>query len=144
MQRRDFTRRAAALVAACGLPLPAARAAVPPGPGGYPDRPIRLVVPYPAGGVVDVTIRAVTEPLSGELPQRIVVESRPGADGRIGLDAVAKAPPDGYTLLAATPLLAVGEHLMPEMRGRMQDFAGIKCTLNIANQYRPPHLIYLR
>ncbi len=92
---------------------------------GYPDKPIKLVVPYPAGGVVDVVVRAVTDSLSNELAQRIVVENRTGADGRIGLDFVAKSPADGYTLLAATPLLAVGEHLMPEMKGRVNDFVGL-------------------
>ncbi|PRY99584.1 tripartite-type tricarboxylate transporter receptor subunit TctC [Jezberella montanilacus] len=92
---------------------------------GFPDRPIKLVVPYPAGGVVDIVMRAVTEPLSYDLAQRIVVENRPGADGRIGIDAVAKAPADGYTLIAATPILAVGEHLMAEMKGRSSEFAGV-------------------
>ena len=92
---------------------------------GFPDRPIKLVVPYPAGGVVDIVMRAVTEPLSYDLAQRIVIENRPGADGRIGIDAVAKAPADGYTLIAATPILAVGEHLMAEMKGRSREFAGV-------------------
>ena len=60
-------------------------------------------MPYPAGGVVDVVLRAVCDPLSAELPQRLVIDNRPGADGRIGLDAVAKAPADGYTLLGVSP-----------------------------------------
>ncbi len=124
LQRRQFNQRLLASALAAGG-FSAARAAVPPAADGYPDRPIRVVVPYPAGGVVDATVRAVTEPLSGELPQRIVVENRPGADGRIGLDAVAKAAPDGYMLLAASPLLSVGEHLMPDMKGRAKEFAGI-------------------
>lgn len=124
MQRRQFNTRLMAAALAAGWPL-AGRAAIPPGPGGYPERPVKIVVPYPAGGVVDVTVRAVTEPLSNDLPQRIVVENRPGADGRIGIDAVAKAAPDGYTLLGASPLLSVGEHLMPDMKGRAKEFAGI-------------------
>ena len=102
-----------------------ARAGTAPSPDGYPDRPIRIVVPYPAGGVVDVVLRAVCDPLSNALPQRIVIENRPGADGRIGLDAVAKAPADGYTLLGVAPILAVGEHLMPEMKARSKDFVGV-------------------
>jgi tripartite-type tricarboxylate transporter receptor subunit TctC len=76
------------------------------------------VVPYPAGGVVDVVLRAVCDPLSNALPQRIVVDNRPGADGRIGIDAVARAPADGYTLLAASPILTTAEHLMPDSRLR--------------------------
>lgn len=126
MQRRQFqTQFLAALAAACG-PWTGTRAQGRPlGPGGYPNKPIRLVVPYPAGGIVDAVMRAVTDPLSAELPQRIVVESRTGADGRIGLTAVAQAPADGYTLLAATPLVAVGKHLMADMAGRSKEFAGI-------------------
>ena len=128
MQRRDFTLQAGALLTGL-LPttqaLAQAAAEASRGPGGFPDRPIKVIVPYPAGGVVDVVIRAAADPASGLLPQRVVVENRPGADGRIGLDAVAKAAPDGYTLIAATPLVSVGEHLMADMKGRAQDFAGI-------------------
>ena len=91
----------------------------------YPAKPIRLVVPVPPGGIVDVVLRAVVDPLSAELPQRMLVENRTGADGRIGLTAVAQSPADGYTLLAATPLVSVGEHLMADMAGRSKDFAGV-------------------
>ncbi len=127
MKRRNFNINALGTVMATSLPwfASSAHAALPMGPGGFPDRPIRIVVPYPAGGIVDVVIRAVADPMSNEMPQRILVESRTGADGRIGLDFVSKAPPDGYTLLAATPLLAVGEHLMDDMKGRSKDFVGI-------------------
>lgn len=130
MHRRQFNARVlAAAATTAGLPLLSrpASAAVGHGPGGYPDRPIKIVVPYPVGGIVDTLLRAVCDPLSSELPQRLVIESRPGADGRIGLDAVAKAAPDGYTLLGASPLLAVGEHLMPDMKGRVREFAGVCC-----------------
>ena len=131
MKRRQFSLQTAALLAAGWTASPAysqgtsPAGAVAPGPGGFPDRPIKIIVPYPAGGVVDVVVRAVAEPASGLFPQRVVVENRAGADGRIGLDAVAKSAPDGYTLIAATPLVAVGEHLMADMKGRARDFAGI-------------------
>lgn len=121
MDRRQFHLH----LLLAGLVPGMARAGTAPSPDGYPDRPIRIVVPYPAGGVVDVVLRAVCDPLSNALPQRIVIENRPGADGRIGLDAVAKAPADGYTLLGAAPILAVGEHLMPEMKARSKDFVGV-------------------
>lgn len=127
MQRRHFNSHALAAALAAGLPWAGrtAWAQAPRGPGGYPDKPIKIVVPYPAGGIVDAVVRTVADPLSSALPQRIVTENRPGADGRIGIDAVAKAAPDGYTLLGASPLLAVGEHLMTDMKGRAKEFAGV-------------------
>ncbi|MCY1490312.1 hypothetical protein D9M68_240680 [compost metagenome] len=66
---------------------------------GYPDRAVRIVVPYPAGGSLDLVARTIAEQLGRHWPRPIVVENRPGASGMIGADAVAKAPPDGYTLL---------------------------------------------
>jgi tripartite-type tricarboxylate transporter receptor subunit TctC len=133
MDRRQFHLHALLAGASAGLGiLPApARASLPAGTSGYPERPIRLIVPYPAGGVVDVVLRAVCDPLSNALPQRIVVENRPGADGRIGIDAVARAAPDGHTLLAAAPILTTAEHLMPDMKTRSTDFSGI-CGIGAA------------
>jgi tripartite-type tricarboxylate transporter receptor subunit TctC len=69
----------------------------------YPDRPIRLIAPFPAGGLVDVLARALGEELGRSLGQPIIIENKPGAGGNIGADAVAKAPPDGYTLLMTSP-----------------------------------------
>jgi tripartite-type tricarboxylate transporter receptor subunit TctC len=68
----------------------------------YPARPITLIVPFPAGGVIDLTARAIAARLGAGLGQSIVVDSRAGASGTIAADAVAKAAPDGYTLLYAT------------------------------------------
>ncbi|SPA26688.1 conserved hypothetical protein, UPF0065 [Cupriavidus taiwanensis] len=72
---------------------------------GWPARPVRLVVPYPPGGATDVLARALGDPL-GKLWQRpVIVENRPGVGGMIGADVVAKAQPDGYTLLLGLPSL---------------------------------------
>src|SRR6185503_3752536 len=67
----------------------------------WPARPIRLVIPYSAGGGNDVIARPVAIRLSEKLGQSVVVENKPGAQAIIGMELVAKSPPDGYTLLVA-------------------------------------------
>ena len=67
----------------------------------YPSRPIRLVVPFGPGGAVDSLARVIANPLAARLRQPVVIYNRGGAGGSIGMDEVAKSPPDGYTLLLA-------------------------------------------
>ena len=73
----------------------------------YPNKPIRIIVPFAAGGSVDALARVVGQQLSETFSQPIVVENRPGAGGNIGSDVVAKAAPDGYTILQNTVGLAI-------------------------------------
>jgi tripartite-type tricarboxylate transporter receptor subunit TctC len=73
----------------------------------YPARPVRIVVPFAAGGTVDLVARVLADDLTQQTGQTFVVENRSGASGAIGSDSVAKAPPDGYTLLIQTPTLIV-------------------------------------
>jgi tripartite-type tricarboxylate transporter receptor subunit TctC len=68
----------------------------------YPTKPIRIIVPYAAGGAVDVVARLVGARLADSLGQPVIVENRAGAGGNAGADAVAKSPPDGYTILQNT------------------------------------------
>src|SRR6185503_3936880 len=68
----------------------------------WPTKPVRVVVPFPAGGAVDVGMRAVGQKLTELWKQPIVIENRAGAGGNIGAEAVAKAAPDGYTLLCTS------------------------------------------
>jgi tripartite-type tricarboxylate transporter receptor subunit TctC len=70
--------------------------------GTWPTRPVRLIVPYPPGGATDVIARVYADHVSQTLGQPVVIENRPGASGNIGIDAVAKAAPDGYTIGAGT------------------------------------------
>ncbi|HEY6721151.1 MAG TPA: tripartite tricarboxylate transporter substrate binding protein, partial [Burkholderiales bacterium] len=69
----------------------------------YPSRPIRIIVPFPAGGAADALPRIVGEKLAAKWGQPVIVENRAGASGSIGAEAVARADPDGYTLLATPP-----------------------------------------
>ncbi|HYS75432.1 MAG TPA: tripartite tricarboxylate transporter substrate binding protein, partial [Burkholderiales bacterium] len=78
----------------------------------YPSRPIRLVVPFPPGGSSDSVARVVVQKFSEGLGQPVVIENRPGVGGLLGSEAVAKAAPDGYTLLlGSVSSLAVAPHM---------------------------------
>jgi tripartite-type tricarboxylate transporter receptor subunit TctC len=77
----------------------------------YPDKPIRVVVPFPPGGGADVTMRMISDGLRAQLGQPIVIENRGGGSTIIGTDLVAKARPDGYTLLIATSTFAINPSL---------------------------------
>ena len=71
---------------------------------GYPNKPIKLIVPFPPGGNVDLSARILAPELARELGQPVIVENKAGASGTLGLDAVAKSAPDGYTLGIASPV----------------------------------------
>jgi len=94
---------AAALIAgAIGANAPArAQGARDVDAGAYPNRPIHIIVPFPAGGPTDILSRIIAKEMTASWGQPVVVENRPGADTAIGAEVVAKADPDGYTLLAA-------------------------------------------
>ena len=93
----------------------------------YPARPIRLVVPFPPGGGMDIVARAVGEKLAPRLGQPVVIENKPGAGTTIGTDAVAKSPPDGYTLLVSgIASQAIVHYMHPKRSFDMQrDFAPV-------------------
>ena len=88
-------RRALALVALCVLCAQA-------GAQTWPERPVKLVVNFPPGGVADTLARGIAPTISEAMKQPVVVENRPGANGSIGADVVAKAAPDGYTFLVTS------------------------------------------
>ena len=67
----------------------------------YPNRPVRIVLPQAAGGAVDVALRPIAQKLTETWGQQVIVDNRPGANGIIGMEAIAKSKPDGYTLGAA-------------------------------------------
>jgi tripartite-type tricarboxylate transporter receptor subunit TctC len=98
---------------------------------GYPDRPVKIIVPLAAGGGVDIVTRAVAAKLSEQLKQPFVVENRPGAFTNIGSEAAAKSPPDGYTLLMASPANTVNGSLFAKMPyDTLRDFVPVSLIAN--------------
>jgi len=95
-RRRTGAWASALLLAACIVPVEQAAAA------GYPERPVTIVSAFPAGGIVDVIARRLAQHFSERFKQTFVVENRTGAAGSIGYSAVARAAPDGYTLVVAS------------------------------------------
>src|ERR1700687_4490402 len=86
-------------LALIGLPLVLSTAALAQKPGGYPQRPVRLLVPYAPGGATDITARLLATKLNEIWGVGVVVDNRSGASGNIALEVAARATPDGYTLL---------------------------------------------
>lgn len=106
---------AAVLATACGL----ARAE-------FPDRPLRIIVPFAAGGATDVIARTVAQEMAGKLGQPVVVENKAGANGNIGASMVARAAPDGYTMLMATSSHAINTTLYRNLDYSLtKDLAGL-------------------
>jgi tripartite-type tricarboxylate transporter receptor subunit TctC len=92
----------------------------------YPSRPVKIIVPFGAGGPADVFARQLAQHMSDSLKQSFVVENRPGAGSIIGTDAVAKSPPDGYTLLLMSNTHTTNESLTPNKPFRlMRDFVPV-------------------
>jgi tripartite-type tricarboxylate transporter receptor subunit TctC len=88
------------------LALSSTLAATASAQDAYPNKPIKVVVPFPAGGATDILTRAITEKLAQRIGQPVIIENRPGAGANIGAATVAKAAPDGYTLLMGS----IGSH----------------------------------
>lgn len=82
----------------------------------YPDKPVRIVVAFPSGGPADIGLRIIAEQLSTQMGRNFTVDNRPGAGGAIGSEAVAAAPPDGYTLLLSGNHVSIAQALTPSTR----------------------------
>ena len=109
----------------------------------YPSRPIRVVVPFAAGGAVDTIARIIGAKLQDSIGQPIIVEDRAGAGGTTGADVVAKAPPDGYTILMNTNGQAIAPALYRSLPfDTLKDFAPVTqlvatSTVLVANAKLP-------
>jgi tripartite-type tricarboxylate transporter receptor subunit TctC len=92
----------------------------------FPDRPIHIVVPLAAGGAVDNVARILGQKLSQRVGQPVIVDNKPGGNGNIGADAVAKAAPDGYTVLMAIPAMTTNQSLYAQLPyDTFRDFAPV-------------------
>ena len=92
----------------------------------FPQRPIRMVLPYPPGGPTDLLARVVGVKMGDTLGQTVVIDNKPGASGMIGAEVVAKAAPDGYTILANASLHVINPSIYPKMRyDAFRDFVPI-------------------
>lgn len=127
---RRWLHLACALIVAAAGSMPGALVAQ-----GYPNRPVKLVVPFPPGGSLDFTGRLIAQRLTEMWGQSVVVENKPGAGGNIGADFVAKAPPDGYTILmGALSTHAVNPSLYKTMPyDAVRDFAPITLIATTPN-----------
>ena len=120
-------RQLGALLCAALLCAPAAWAQ------GYPNKPIRIIAPFPPGGSADLTARIVADHLSKSLGQPVVVENVPGAGGLIAAERIAKAPPDGYTLIVgSTGIMSVNASLLKKLPyDIVRDFTPISVVIRV-------------
>lgn len=142
--KRKFGSIAAAGWAAIGL-MASATAAQPDTAASYPSRPVRWVVPFTPGASNDIIARLIGQKLGEAWGQQIVIDNRPGAGGSLGADTVAKAVPDGYTLLLANPGPSVNTPLLlRKPLFKVDDFTnivyiGYAPLLILANPKFPPN-----
>jgi tripartite-type tricarboxylate transporter receptor subunit TctC len=129
--RRQILKLAAAAAVAPALPR-MARAL------DYPTRAVRMIVPFPAGGAADISGRLIGQWLSDHLGQPFVIENRPGGGTNIGTEAVATAPPDGYTLLVANAGNAINASLYHKL-----NFNFLRDLVPVAGVVRAPHVLFV-
>ena len=119
LTRRRFLQCSVAAVAAGGAPVCAQA-------GRYPTRPVRIVTGFPAGGLSDILARLLAHPLSEGLGQQVFVENRPGAATNIATEAVARAVPDGHTLLLATAMNSINATVYDKLKfSFLRDMTGV-------------------
>ena len=99
----------------------------------FPSKPLRIIVPFPAGGIVDLMARSLNEIFAAGLGQPVLVEARPGANGSLGTEAVAKSDADGHTLVLATLSHVTTPLLTKTPWHPLRDFAGVALMGHVAN-----------
>ena len=100
----------------------------------YPSRPVRLIVPFAPGGVNDIAARLVSQSLSERLGQQFLIENRPGGGGNIGIEAVVRAPADGYTLLVVGTTAAINATLFDKLNYNfIRDIAPVASIVRVTH-----------
>ncbi|MDB5927502.1 MAG: hypothetical protein JWN13_6438 [Betaproteobacteria bacterium] len=99
----------------------------------FPAKTIRLILPFPPGGPSDILGRAVAQKLTEQMGQPVITDNRAGAGGNLGLELTAKAPPDGYTLVLSSPLIALSPSLYSKLNYEQKDLAPVSLVALIQN-----------
>lgn len=100
----------------------------------YPVKPVRLILPFPPGGPTDMLGRVIAQKLSDQIGQPVVVDNRGGAGGNLGVELAAKSPPDGYTLVLSSPLIAISPSLYVKLNyDPVKDLSPISLVAYIQN-----------
>ena len=108
--------------------LPAAALAQP-----FPSKPVRLILPFPPGGPTDLLGRSIAQKLSEQFGHQVIPENRPGAGGNLGLELAAKSPPDGYTMVLSSSVIALAPALYAKLNYKQSDLAPISLVAEIRN-----------
>jgi len=123
-----FSKLIHALIASAVVLAPAAVLAQ-----AYPVKPVRLVLPFPPGGPTDLLGRSIAQKLGEQMGQQVVPENRPGAGGNLGLELAAKSPPDGYTMVLTSSIIALAPALYAKLNFQQKDLAPISLVAEIRN-----------
>ena len=118
----------AVLAAAGAALLPAAAPAQQ-----YPVKPVRMILPFPPGGPTDLQGRTIAQKLSEQMGQQVIAENRPGAGGNVGLEVAAKSPPDGYTIVLSSSVIASAPSLYSKLNYKQSDLAPISLISEVKN-----------
>ncbi len=99
----------------------------------FPVKPVRLVLPFPPGGPTDLLGRSIAQKMGEQMGQQVVPENRPGAGGNLGLELASKSPPDGYTLVLTSSVIALAPALYAKLNYKQSDLAPLSLVAEIRN-----------
>ena len=103
------------------------------GAQAYPAKQVRLILPFPPGGPTDMLGRAIAQKLGEQIGQTVVADNRPGAGGNLGIELAAKSPPDGYTMVLTSSVIALAPALYAKLNYQQKDLAPISLVAEIKN-----------